>query len=58
MAPEIMNNKDYDAKSDIWSLGCLIYELAALRPPFDANNAMALAVKVSTWIYVPPRLED
>ena len=47
MAPEIMNDKDYDAKSDIWSLGCLVYELAALRPPFDANNAVSLAVKVN-----------
>jgi len=47
MAPEIMNDKEYDSKSDIWSLGCLAYELAALKPPFDATNAVSLAVKVN-----------
>jgi NIMA (never in mitosis gene a)-related kinase 2 len=54
MAPEIMNEKQYDHKSDIWSLGCLVYELAALRPPFDASNACALAVKVNQGRF--PRL--
>ena len=54
MAPEIMNDKEYDAKSDIWSLGCLVYELAALRPPFDASNAVSLALKVNQGRF--PRL--
>lgn len=47
MSPELVNNKRYDERSDIWSLGCIIYELAALRPPFDANNQVALAVKIN-----------
>jgi NIMA (never in mitosis gene a)-related kinase 2 len=54
MAPEIMNEKNYDHKSDIWSLGCLVYELAGLRPPFDATNAVSLAVKVNQGRF--PRL--
>lgn len=31
MSPELMQEKAYDTKSDIWSLGCLIYELCALK---------------------------
>ncbi|KAJ7876781.1 kinase-like domain-containing protein [Mycena leptocephala] len=34
MSPELMQEKAYDSKSDMWSLGCLIYELCALKPPF------------------------
>jgi len=34
MSPELMQEKAYDTKSDIWSLGCLIYELCAFKPPF------------------------
>lgn len=33
-SPEVWNDKPYDARCDIWSLGCVIYELAALNPPF------------------------
>ncbi|CAE6499283.1 unnamed protein product [Rhizoctonia solani] len=31
MSPELINEKQYDTKSDIWSLGCLIYELCAQK---------------------------
>jgi len=40
-----MLNK-YNDRSDIWSLGCVIYEIAALKPPFRADNQLALAVKI------------
>ena len=33
-SPEVWNDKPYDSKCDIWSLGCVIYELASLCPPF------------------------
>ena len=48
MSPEQINEQSYNEKSDIWSLGCIIYELAALRPPFKANNQLSLALKIKT----------
>ncbi|NXG04066.1 NEK2 kinase, partial [Sakesphorus luctuosus] len=46
MSPEQMNYMSYNEKSDIWSLGCLLYELCALSPPFTAYNQKDLAEKI------------
>ncbi|NWR52108.1 NEK2 kinase, partial [Regulus satrapa] len=46
MSPEQMNYMSYNEKSDIWSLGCLMYELCALSPPFTAFNQKELAEKI------------
>jgi hypothetical protein len=45
-SPEICEGKPYDTKSDVWALGCLMHELATLRPPFHAQNQIALAKKI------------
>lgn len=39
-------DEPYDNKSDVWSLGCVIYEMAALRPPFQANDMQGLFKKL------------
>jgi len=46
MSPEQINESKYNEKSDIWSAGCLLYEIAALRPPFEASNHLSLAIKI------------
>lgn len=47
MSPEQMNDAAYDVKSDIWSLGCILYELCALVPPFEATSQASLAIKIN-----------
>ena len=37
-SPEVWENKPYDYKCDIWSLGCLFYELVTLNPPFHGKS--------------------
>jgi len=43
MSPEQIIHSRASEKSDAWALGCLAYELCTLRPPFTANNHLALA---------------
>ena len=38
LSPELCEEKPYNNKSDIWSLGCVLYELCTLRHPFEAMN--------------------
>lgn len=46
MSPEVCENKPYSCKSDIWSLGCLFYELASLRHPFNGTSFLALVMSI------------
>ena len=52
-SPEVWKDKPYDFKSDIWSLGCVLYEMAALRPPFKAKDMKGLYQKVTAGNYPP-----
>ena len=50
-SPEVWKDKPYNSKSDIWSLGCVIYEMCALNPPFKAQNMEDLFKKVIRGYY-------
>ena len=50
---EQVNKQSYNEKSDIWSLGCLVYELCALSPPFTAMNQRSLEAKIRVGKFRP-----
>ncbi|KAL9958791.1 hypothetical protein ACROYT_G035852 [Oculina patagonica] len=64
LSPEICQRKPYNHKSDMWSLGCVLYEMATLKHAFNANNFSALVIKILQGQYPPipgcygPLLED
>ncbi|KFP32572.1 Serine/threonine-protein kinase Nek3, partial [Colius striatus] len=51
--PEIWESMPYNNKSDIWSLGCILYELCTLRHPFQANSWKHLILKICQGSYNP-----
>ena len=52
-SPEIWQDKGYDNKTDIWSIGCIIYEMAALRPPFKGTSLINLYQNIKKGVYPP-----
>ena len=44
--PEVWSDTPYGPKSDVWSLGCVIYEMCCLKPPFRAANFEGLYKKI------------
>ena len=48
MSPEQIDETKYNEKSDIWSLGCFLYELTTFHPPFEAKNQIMLAMRIKS----------
>ena len=46
LSPELCEEKPYNHKSDIWSLGCVLYELITFKHPFEAKNQGSLIMKI------------
>ncbi|XP_073782598.1 serine/threonine-protein kinase Nek11 isoform X2 [Danio rerio] len=46
MSPEALSHKGYDSKSDIWSLGCILYEMCCLAHAFEAQNFLAVVLRI------------
>jgi serine/threonine protein kinase len=55
MAPEILFGHEYCHKADIWSLGCLFYEMLAGYPPFMAQSMPELVDKLQEGVYHVPK---
>ena len=52
LSPELCEEKPYNVKSDVWALGCVLYELCTLKHPFDAINQGALLLKIIKGNYI------
>lgn len=50
-SPEVWEDKSYDNRSDIWSLGVCAYEMATLKPPFTASSMQDLYKRVLAGKY-------
>lgn len=46
MAPEIFEMKEYDAKADVWSIGCVLFEMCTGEPPFKGSNHRELFMSI------------
>ncbi|XP_046513081.1 serine/threonine-protein kinase Nek1 isoform X8 [Equus quagga] len=56
LSPEICENKPYNNKSDIWALGCVLYEMCTLKHAFEAGNMKNLVLKIISGSFPPVSL--
>ena len=54
LSPEICERREYNSRSDIWGLGCVLYELMSLRPPFTGNLKELLSQITRSHYPAPP----
>uniref|UniRef100_A0A3Q3BBZ6 NIMA-related kinase 10 n=1 Tax=Kryptolebias marmoratus TaxID=37003 RepID=A0A3Q3BBZ6_KRYMA len=52
-SPEVVKNEPYGEKADIWALGCVLYQMTTLQPPFYSSNMLSLASKIVEGVYEP-----
>ena len=52
-SPQLLKKRGYSEKVDTWALGVMLYEMAALRPPFDAPSLHMLSMKIVRGAFTP-----
>ncbi|CAG9324786.1 unnamed protein product [Blepharisma stoltei] len=53
LSPELCEEKPYNVKSDVWALGCVLYEMCTLKHPFEGVNQGALILKIIRASFAP-----
>ncbi|KAA0158924.1 hypothetical protein FNF31_05094 [Cafeteria roenbergensis] len=53
MSPELFQSKPYNHKSDVWAIGCVLYELCTMRHPFEAESIQQLGARILRGRYPP-----
>jgi NIMA (never in mitosis gene a)-related kinase len=53
LSPELCEDKPYNSKSDVWALGCVLYEVTTLKHAFNGQNLPALVLKILRVKYPP-----
>uniref|UniRef100_A0A803TIX9 NIMA related kinase 10 n=1 Tax=Anolis carolinensis TaxID=28377 RepID=A0A803TIX9_ANOCA len=51
--PEVVKSEPYGEKADVWAVGCVLYQMATLNPPFYSTNMLSLATKIVEAAYEP-----
>ncbi|XP_058868820.1 serine/threonine-protein kinase Nek10 [Acipenser ruthenus] len=51
--PEIVKSEPYGEKADVWAVGCILYQMVTLNPPFYSTNMLSLATKIVEAVYEP-----
>ncbi|XP_042332501.1 serine/threonine-protein kinase Nek10 isoform X4 [Sceloporus undulatus] len=51
--PEVVKSEPYGEKADVWAIGCVLYQMATLTPPFYSTNMLSLATKIVEAEYEP-----
>ncbi|KAL7976813.1 hypothetical protein Chor_008762 [Crotalus horridus] len=54
-APEVIKGADFSVASDLWCLGCLLYEMFSGRPPFNSENIVELTEQILHEDPAPPK---
>ena len=58
MAPELVQEKPYDHTADLWSLGCILYELFCGQPPFYTTSIFQLvSLIIQDWQEIEKKSE-
>ncbi|OAF68221.1 hypothetical protein A3Q56_04031, partial [Intoshia linei] len=53
LSPEICQNKPYNNKSDIWSMGCVLFEMCSLKHAFNGHDISSLMMQITRGYYTP-----